>query len=58
MYDNKLIVDSFAGGGASLGKYQATGAEVDIAINHDAAAMARALVTANLVDSVAERAKA
>lgn len=41
MYGNELIVDSFAGGGgASLGIYQATGVEVDIAINHDAAAIA------------------
>lgn len=41
MYDGELIIDSFAGGGgASLGIYQATGAEVDIAINHDPAAIA------------------
>ena len=45
MYGNELIVDSFAGGGgASLGIYQATGVEVDIAINHDAAAIAMALL--------------
>ena len=41
MYNGELIIDSFAGGGgASLGIYQATGVEVDIAINHDPAAIA------------------
>lgn len=39
--DRELIVDSFAGGGgASLGIHLATGRSPDIAINHDAAAIA------------------
>lgn len=38
--ENELIVDNFAGGGgASTGIEQATGRYVDIAINHDAAAI-------------------
>ena len=41
MYNGELIVDNFAGGGgASLGIRQATGVEVDIAINHDPASIA------------------
>lgn len=38
---NKIIVDAFAGGGgASLGISMATGRDVDVAINHDARALA------------------
>ena len=36
-----ILVDNFAGGGgASLGIFMATGREVDLAINHDADAIA------------------
>ena len=41
LFDDELIVDSFAGGGgASLGIEWATGRSPDIAINHDAEALA------------------
>jgi DNA (cytosine-5)-methyltransferase 1 len=41
MLFNEIIVDNFAGGGgASQGIYQSTGRHVDIAINHDADAIA------------------
>ena len=40
-FDDEIIVDNFAGGGgASTGIEQATGRPVDIAINHDKAAIA------------------
>jgi DNA (cytosine-5)-methyltransferase 1 len=41
LYDDELIVDSFAGGGgASEGIFQALGRHPDIAVNHDAEAIA------------------
>jgi DNA (cytosine-5)-methyltransferase 1 len=41
MLFNEIIIDNFAGGGgASQGIYQSTGRHVDIAINHDADAIA------------------
>lgn len=41
LHQDELIIDSFAGGGgASLGIYLATGRHPDVAINHDAQAVA------------------
>lgn len=40
MRDSEIIVDNFAGGGASTGIEMATGRSVDIAINHDVNAVA------------------
>jgi len=49
----ELIVDNFAGGGgASLGIMWATGRPVDIAINHDPAAIA--MYKANFPDTIVQ----
>lgn len=45
MINGELIVDNFAGGGASTGIEMATGYSVDIAINHDPEAIKMHKVT-------------
>ena len=46
---HELIVDNFAGGGASVGIELATGRPVDIAVNHDPDAIAMHMVNHPLI---------